>query len=76
MRILSHVIESMINEIPSEEIHLIEELKRVSFDSSYTAPEAMRPYWFEVSGLLSRYFGAKPNKPWQEKVVKIFEDKI
>jgi hypothetical protein len=74
-RDIKNVINSIIKEIPIENINLINILKKIIKSSIYIAPEAKNDVilWMKLHHILITYIGVdRPTLGWQKKVIDIY----
>ena len=78
-RNLEYVLNKIIKVIPDVEDNknLIQELNNIIKDIIYKAPELHIYYWIMTQNILQKYIPIiDNNKPWQNEILIIFNEKL
>ena len=77
-RSIYEVVIKIIDQIPTDKVDMIYDLKKLIDDMVYCPPEMFHSLWNRLSNILNRYIPFKPLDKlneleiWENKVIKIF----
>lgn len=75
-RKITEVIKQLLEVIPVELKHARESLDRVSYDSTFRAPEIMYESWADLRDVLRDMLdGKQPSKEWEIRMCEIMTTK-
>lgn len=74
MRDIQKVIEAMLKHVPEDENDLRTEMKRISRDAAYRAPELHQGLWGQLQHVLAACLGQGDLPEWGHKVGRLLAD--